>query len=326
MNTSSRSAPQAEKRIGISVVTPVYGCTGCLEELADRVEHALKHYGESIELIMVDDGGPGDPWSRIRELASRRPWLTGIRLSRNFGQHHAISAGLEMAHGDTIVVMDCDLQDIPENIPVLIDHQRSGYDVVFARRFNRQDKFVKKAISWLFYKMLSWLTGTPQDHQTANFGAFSRRAIDVVNSMPETERFFPLMVRWAGFNLTSIDLPHAARAAGASSYNIARLLRLAVDIVISYSDKPLQLVVKTGLLFGAGAIALAVVAVVRYLHGDIQVAGYTSIMASIWLVGGAIIACLGVVSLYVGRIFVDIKRRPSYVISETTVPRTADER
>lgn len=301
----------------VSVVSPVYGCKGCLEELVDRVSSVLLKFGESFEIILVDDASPDGAWGQINELTRHRPWLRGLRLSRNFGQHYAIAAGIEHSLGEIVVVMDCDLQDLPEEIPQLIRSIGNGVEIAFAQRVNRRDGSLKRFGSWAFFRMLSWLTGVHQDHTTANFGAFSRKVINALNAMPERDRCFPLMVRWTGFPISKVPVAHAARHDGQSGYTFKKLFRLASAIVISYSDKPLRLVVRIGLSFAAIAFIMAGWTILRYLQGDTQVAGFTSIIASIWLVGGVIISCLGIVGLYVGRIFIDAKRRPYYLIAES---------
>lgn len=302
----------------ISVVSPVYGCRGCLEDLVDRVAAALAPRGEPFEVLLVDDRSPDGAWSRIVELAATRPWLRGLRLARNFGQHYAISAGIEHARGDKVVVMDCDLQDVPEEIPRLLEQLRGDTEVVFAQRTQRQDGALKRLGSWLFFRLLSWMTGVAQDHRTANFGAYSRKVIDAVNAMPERERCFPLMVKWTGFQHVAVPVAHAGREEGRSSYSFARLRRLATGIILSYSDKPLRLVVRLGLAFAAIAFAMVGWSVMRYVQGDVQVAGFTSVIASIWLVGGMAIFCIGIIGLYLGRLFVDTKGRPYYLIAEST--------
>lgn len=301
----------------LSIVSPVYGCRSCLEELVDRVESSVKSLGGGFELILVDDRSPDDSWSRILELAATRPWLKGIRLARNFGQHYAISAGIERARGDVVVVMDCDLQDVPEEIPKLVESLRGDVQVAFAQRIDRQDSALKRFGSWAFFRILSWMTGVPQDHTTANFGAYTRAVVDTINSMPERERCFPLMVRWTGFARANVPVAHASRTQGKSAYTFKKLFKLATNIVLSYSDKPLRLVVRLGLVFSVLAFAMVGVSVLRYLHGDVQVAGFTSIIASIWLVGGMILFSLGIIGLYLARLFMEAKNRPYYVISDS---------
>lgn len=299
------------------MVTPIYGCVACLEDLADRIEAVLSASGCAFEVVMVDDASPDNAWDRIVDLSRTRRWLRGVRLTRNFGQHYAISAGIEHAAGDVVVIMDCDLQDAPEEIPRLLDALRDGAEVAFASRTMRNDPPLKRLWSWGFFKLLSWLTGVRQDHTTANFGAYSRKVIDAINAMPERERCFPLMVKWTGFKAAIVEVKHAGRTHGSSGYNLRRLLRLASGIVLSYSDKPLRIVVTLGLLFSLVAFSMALLSIVRYLQGDIQVAGFTSIVASIWMVGGVALFCIGILGLYLGRVFVDAKRRPYYLVANT---------
>lgn len=254
-------------------------------------------------------------------MAQRYPWLRGIRLSRNFGQHAAISAGIEHARGEWVVVMDCDLQDPPSAIPALYQAAISQkLEVVFARRMNRKDSSAKRLSSWGFFKLLGWLTGLPQDAREANFGIFKRNVITAVCTMPERDRSFPLMVKWSGFKRGSIDIEHAARAEGQSSYTLKKLLRLATSIALSYSEKPLQLVALAGVLCALPAFGAVILAVFRWLEGDIQVAGYTSIIASLWLIGSLLLFSLGVVGLYIGQVFRNVQGRPYYILAEDTSP------
>lgn len=309
--------PVAPRRL--SVVAPVYGCKGCLEELVDRIRRSCQGLAAELEIILVDDASPDDAWLRILELSAASSDVRGLRLSRNFGQHYAISAGVEAAQGDAVIVMDCDLQDPPEYIPQLVTAWRSGnVDVAMAARANRRDSALKRFTSYAFSRLLSRLTGVPHDHRTANFGLYSRRAIAAVNAMPESDRCFPLMVKWLGLPTVLVPVPHAERAEGRSGYTVRRLLRLAVDIVLSYSDKPLRMVIRAGLVLATFAIGFAGWSVYRYLHGDIAVAGFTSIIASIWFLGGATVVCVGLTGLYLGRLFNASKGRPAYIVSEDT--------
>ena len=300
----------------LSVVSPVYGCEGCLEHLVERVKAAAATTGMALEIILVNDGSPDGSWQRIAELARVHPEVRGVRLSRNFGQHYAIAAGIEHARGELVAVMDCDLQDLPEELPKLVAAAKSGSDIALAQRTERQDSPLKRFTSFAFFKLLGYLTDVRQDHSTANFGVFSRKVIDVVNAMPEADRCFPLMVKWTGLPTTLVPVGHARRGEGRSGYNLGKLLRLALNIVLSYSDKPLRMVVKVGLAFSALAFLIVLLSVYRYSVGDIAVAGYTSIVASIWLLGGVMILCIGITGLYLGRLFNDAKGRPYYVVSE----------
>lgn len=310
--------PNTPRTPDLSIISPVYGCKGCLEELVERIAAAIAPRVASHEVILVDDGSPDGAWERILELAASHPTVRGLRLSRNFGQHAAISAGLAHARGRRIVVMDCDLQDVPEEIPKLLDAVGGETDVALASRTDRQDSALKKAGSRTFYRLLGWLTDSIHDPSTANFGAYSRKVVDAVNAMPESDRFFPLLVRWTGFRTTLVPVTHARRTEGSSGYGLRQLVRLATNIALSFSDKPLRLVVKTGLAFAFLSLCVVAVSVYRYSIGDVAVAGFTSIIASIWLVGGAIVSSVGVVGLYVGKLHGQAKHRPNFIVAEDT--------
>jgi dolichol-phosphate mannosyltransferase len=301
----------------LSIVSPVYGCAGCLAQLCARIDATLAKLDVSYEIVLVCDASPDDSWQRIVALGAD-PRIRGVRLARNFGQHHAISAGLRHARGQWMVVMDCDLQDQPEAIGALWQKAQEGYDVVSAQRIHRKDGLFKRMSSRLFYRVLGYLTGSAYDASTANFGIFSARVVAVINSMPEGGRFFPLLVQWTGFSRTAIPVEHAERTQGKTSYSFGRLVRLALDVVVSYSDKPLRLVAKLGLGFALLSFLLVAYSLYRYYKNDVTVAGWTSVLASIWLVGGLIISCLGVVGIYIGRVFTEIKHRPHYIVAEET--------
>jgi len=302
----------------ISVVSPVYKCERCLEALVSRIGQAMTRIGtEDYEVILVDDRSPDEGWAQICRLARTNKAVRGVRLSRNFGQHAAISAGLEVARGEVTVVMDCDLQDRPEEIPRLVEAVGGDIHMAIAQRSQRQDGPLKKLSSWMFYKTLGWLTETTFDNSTANFGAYSRRAVDAYNSISESHRVFPLIMKWTGLPAVLIAVEHDARGSGKSSYNLKKLLSLSFHIALSFSDKPLRLVVNLAVLFALFALGLVIFSIARFFAGDVEVAGFTSVIASIWLVGSAVIGCLGVIGLYIGRVFNEVKARPSYIVADT---------
>ncbi len=302
--------------IEISVVSPVYRAEELVSVLVDRICAALAPVVATFEIILVDDGSPDNGWEEIKKACQKDRRVVGIRLSRNFGQHYAISAGLGQARGRWIVVMDCDLQDQPEEIATLYQKALEGYDIVLARRANRQDGILKIASSRMFYGFLNYLTGVQQDATIANFGIYERKVITAINQMSESIRYFPTMVRWVGFKRTAIDVAHAARPAGGTSYNWSRLLNLALDIALSYSDKPLKLVVRAGTLVSLVGFVFAGYTVVQALRGRIVVLGYASLIVSLWLLAGLIILILGVIGLYIGKVFEGVKRRPPFIMSE----------
>jgi len=301
----------------ISIVSPVYAAQQIIPKLVERIENSIKTITEDYEIILVEDSGPDQSWNVIEEIAKNNRKVTGLRLSRNFGQHYAITAGLDHARGDWVVVMDCDLQDQPEEISKLYNKAMEGYDIVLARRVERKDSFFKKFFSKVFYRTLGYLTGSHQDETVANFGIYSKKVVSAIVDMRESIRYFPTMVKWVGFKTAKVDVEHDARSMGESSYNINKLLSLAVDIILAYSDKPIRIMIKSGLVIALFSLVLAFIFFVKWLIGDTIVLGYTSLIISIWLLSGVIISTLGLVGLYVGKIFEGVKNRPIYLISET---------
>jgi dolichol-phosphate mannosyltransferase len=210
--------------------------------------------------------------------------------------------------------MDCDLQDRPEEIVNLYQKALEGYDIVLARRHERQDGFFKRFFSWLFYYVLSYLTGIKHDPAVANFGIYHRKVIQAVCQMRESIRVFPIMVRWTGFKTAKIDVIHAERTIGKTTYNFKRLLNLALDIILAYSDKPIRLTIKLGLTISILSFLFGLFLLFEYFFGVITVPGYASIIISIWFLSGLIIMILGIIGLYVGKIFEGVRSRPIYIV------------
>ncbi len=294
------------KSIYMSVVIPVYGCDESLVELHNRLEKTLRSIGKSYEIIFVDDCSNEDSWKIIKEISENDSSVYGLKLSRNFGQHVAITAGLEKSIGDWIVIMDCDLQDKPEEIVKLYETSQKGVDIVFAQRVDRQDSFFKKSVSKLFYRVLGYLTETKLDYSVANFGIYHRKVIDAILSMKEAHKFFPVMVRWVGFSTT---------------YPLRSLIALAFGVMLSFSDKPLRLIVKVGFIVSSVSVIYVLSIVINVLLNGATVAGWSSMMASLWLIFGILMSIVGVVGLYVGRTFDETKSRPVYIIDKQTNQR-----
>ncbi|WP_425639482.1 glycosyltransferase family 2 protein [Algoriphagus yeomjeoni] len=300
----------------LSIISPVYRAENTLDELVSRIKACVPV--EEFEIILVDDYSPDNSWNKIEELATVHPEIRGIKLSRNFGQHYAITAGLDAAKGDWIVVMDCDLQDRPEEIPNLYQKAQEGFDVVLAKRENRKDGFFKKLSSKIFYRTLAWLTGSKQDESIANFGIYHRKVIKEVIGMRESIRYFPTMVKWVGFKQTTIPVIHAENGDRQSTYGFRKLFNLALDIMLAYSDKPIRLTVKLGLLVALCGFLFALYTLYRYLDGEIIVAGYASLIISIWMLTGFLLITLGMVGLYIGKTFEGVKNRPIYIVEKRT--------
>ncbi|HMB63279.1 MAG TPA: glycosyltransferase family 2 protein, partial [Eudoraea sp.] len=242
--------------------------------------------------------------------------VKGIRLSRNFGQHYAITAGLEKAKGEWIVVMDCDLQDRPEEIPALFEKAQEGYDIVYARRLVRKDGLLKKMASKIFYRLFGYLTDSKQDPSIANFGIYHREVIRSILKMKDHVRYFPTMVQWVGFRSAKLNVDHSRREDGKSSYTWRKLLTLALDNVIAFSDKPLKLTIRLGFVISMISLCIGVFYLYRYLAGEIIVLGFTSLVISIWFLSGLIIFILGILGIYLGKTFDRVKDRPTFIIHE----------
>ena len=304
------------KVVEVSIVSPVYRAEDLVEQLVAQLRNVLVGINCDYEIILVDDGSPDGSWAEIEKICAMVPKVIGLKLSRNFGQHYAISAGLERARGKWVIVMDCDLQDQPSEIPKLLAKAKAGFDVVLAQRVTRKDWWFKRVGSRIFYKVLGYLTETKQDPSVANFGVYSHQVVAAINKMSETIRYFPTMVRWVGFRSTSVSVEHAARPDGRTTYNFRKLLNLALDICLAYSDKPLRLVVKTGFVVSAIGFVFAAFTLVKAFRGEIEVLGYASLIVSLWALSGLIIVIVGVVGLYVGKTFEGVKRRPAFVVAE----------
>lgn len=300
----------------ISVVSPVYKAELIVPILVEQLKRELEILSDNFEIILVEDGSPDLSWDEIVEETKKDKRVKGVKLSRNFGQHYAITAGIDHAQGEWVVVMDCDLQDQPSEIHKLYNKALEGYDVVLARREIRKDKSGKIFFSNIFYNILSYLTGTKQDPAVANFGIYHYKVIAAIHLMKEPVRYFPTMVAWVGFKKTAINVEHAARKIGSTSYNFKQLLRLALDIILANSDKPIRLTIKIGFLVAFGSFLVGLATLIRYLNGSIVVMGYTSLLISIWFLAGLILMVLGVIGLYIGKTFEGVKNRPIYIISQ----------
>jgi dolichol-phosphate mannosyltransferase len=302
----------------LSVVIPVYSCCSSLPELYTRLDAVLSGISADYEIIMVNDASPDGAWEVIQQLARKDARVKGINLSRNFGQHYAITAGLDYAKGDWVVVMDCDLQDVPEEIAKLYHKAQEGYDIVVGRRANRQDMFIKKLLSKLFYRVFAYFTGSKVDNRIANFGIYAQKVIHSIRALKEQNRSFGLFALWVGFRRIELDIEHARRIQGRSSYTFRKMMSLAIDSIVAHSNKLLRFTVKLGLALSVFSLAYALWMVVRYFLWATPVAGWTSLIVSVYFTAGLIIGSIGIIGLYVGKIFDEVKQRPLYIIDSTT--------
>jgi dolichol-phosphate mannosyltransferase len=302
----------------LSVITPVYQAEGCLEELYRRLVAALTPITAEFEIVMVEDCGGDRSWEIIGELARRDPRVKGVQFSRNFGQHYGITAGLDLCDADWVVVMDCDLQDQPEEIPRLYAKAQEGYDVVLARRGRRADTVARRFTSWLFYRIFSYLADTEYDGDAGNYRIISRKVVENCRGMREQLRFFGGLINWMGFPTASVEVAHAPRHDGRSTYTFGKLWKLAADTIIAYSDKPLRLSIRFGFIMSFLAFAYGIYILVRaWLYGS-AVAGWSSLIVSLYFLGGIIISILGIIGIYLGKTFEEAKKRPLYIVARTT--------
>jgi dolichol-phosphate mannosyltransferase len=308
----------------ISIVSPVFGAERTIGELVGRIIDAVRPLGE-FEIVLVDDRSRDNGWLRIVEQSGLHPEVRGVRLSRNTGQHAAIAAGLAEARGDYVVVMDCDLQDDPAEIPRLLAAAREGYDVVLTRHPSRQHGRFRNLGARLYLRFVAMLT--TDDSETVGRGSFSllsRKVVDGYNEIGDVHAHYLVNIKYLGFNQTVVEVQHRERFEGRSSYTFGRLLRHAVDGIVSNSVRLLNLVVVAGLaLFGLSLIGVAVLIVSYVVRGAL--AGFTSLMVVFLLMTGAVLCCVGVVGIYVGRIFEQSRDRPRYFVDQRVGQSGGDE-
>lgn len=298
----------------ISVVIPVYGCRGALKELCERLNKTLSKISSSYEIILVNDACPQGSWEVIEELCRKDKKIKGIELSRNFGQMKAILAGLDNATGDYVVVMDCDLQDRPEEIRKLYNKLQEGYDAVFAKRVSRKDNKRKIFAANSFYKAYSFVTGSKYDPELCNFSILRRNVVEAYCKMREEHRAYVMYVQWLGFKQCSVPVEHADRKEGKSSYSMRRRLKLALEILLSQSDAFLKLIAVMGLIVSLISFIAIIAIILIHIFIHPQLSGWVSTVCAISLMGGLNIFVVGIVGLYIGKIFTQVKERPLYIV------------
>ncbi|MCP4884163.1 MAG: glycosyltransferase family 2 protein [Flavobacteriales bacterium] len=300
----------------ISFVIPVYNSEESLFELIEEINKVMLKINESYEIILVDDRSDDNSWEAMKKLAASKNHLKIIRLSKNFGQYQAITAGLNSAKGKWVVVMDCDLQDQPKEVLKLYNKTLEGYEIVIAKRKDRKDTFLKKLSSYIFSKVYGFLTDTSHIHEDTNFGIYHKKVIKAVLSMSDYIKSFPLFVNFVGFKKISVEVEHARRVHGKTSYTFLKLIRLAFNSIISFSNKPLKIFVKFGIIISFFAFLFGIYHLYLALNGQREVLGYSSIIISIWFLSGVIITIVGICGIYIGKIFNQTKNRPVYIIDE----------
>jgi dolichol-phosphate mannosyltransferase len=310
MAGSAPGASQPEP-VQLTVVIPVYACAGCLVALHERLTRSVSEIVDRYELVFVDDRSVDGGWAVLQELARGDEHVRAFRLSRNFGQHAAITAGLAQARGQWAVVMDCDLQEAPEDIPRLWA-ARGGFDVVRSIRRGRRHPRLKRWGSRV-YRKLTLETDIRPDYSTLSL--ISRRVIDAFLRLRDRDREYMIVLDWLGFDSNTIEIEHADRHQGESGYSVGLLVRVALDGMFFRSTVLLRVVVLAGFVVAVAGLLLAAYEIVDYLiEPDSTVPGYTSLAVLLLVLAGFIIVSVGVVGLYVGRIFEQVKGRPLFLI------------
>ena len=304
--------------VHLSVVIPVYNENSLIDELVKRVKQNVKLITEDYEIIIVDDGSHDNTWNSIENKAKSENRIKGIKFSRNFGHHYAITAGLHNSIGEWVVVMDGDLQDRPEVIPDLYKKAQEGFDVVFVSRQNRPEKLYYRIAQKIFYWILRSLSGLDFDSRQANFSIINKKVVDAFKKFPENARFYGSTIKWLGFNRSFILADHGMRHSGKPSYTIRKRFKLASDIILSFSERPLKVAVTFGLLVTLSSIIMSIWLIIGALNFNFSVLGWPSIMTSIFFLGGSILTVLGIMGIYLGRVFNQVKSRPLYIVDKVT--------
>ncbi|MDQ2760071.1 MAG: glycosyltransferase family 2 protein [Actinomycetota bacterium] len=296
----------------LSVVAPVYDEEATIEELYSRVCAALEDL--SFELVLVDDGSRDGSAAALDRLAATDARVRVVHLSRNFGHQTALTAGLDHARGDAVVMLDADLQDPPELIPRMLDHWRAGIDVVYAVREQRvgESRFKLSTARW-FYSLFDRLAQVELQHNSGDFRLLDRRALDALLSMRERRRFLRGMTVWVGYSQVAVPYRRDARYAGVTKYTIPKMVRFSLDAILSFSDRPLQLATLLGFLISTLAfVAIPIVVVLRILGSYLP--GFSSLTIAVLLLGGIQLIAIGIIGEYVGRIYDEVKGRPLYLV------------
>ncbi len=305
------------KRITYSIIIPVFNEEAVLPVLLRRLNLLLDRFDRPAEAIFVDDGSSDTGPIVLQALARRDPRFRYIGLSRNFGHQVAITAGMDAAQGDAVVVMDADLQDPPEVIDEMIAKWKEGYEVVYARRLSRagESRF-KRLTAHLFYRLLGRMSSVGIPADVGDFRLIDRKVVDALEQMPEQDRFVRGMIAWLGFKQTEVTFHRSERVAGETKYPVWRMLRLAVNAALGFSDAPLRLAIWCGLVVSGCALLYGTYVLALWLSNDSHlIAGWSSTIIIISLLCGINMLMTGILGLYVGRIHAEVKRRPLYVVA-----------
>lgn len=301
----------------LSVVVPVFNEQETLLECHRRLHATMQEVGYPFEILYVNDGSSDNSLDILRKLAETCAEVSWLNLSRNFGKEHAMSAGLQYAIGDAVIIIDADLQDPPETIPALIEEWHNGYDNVYGRRRDRDgESYTKKMTSKWFYRVIDRISGITIPRDTGDFRLLSRRAVNALLSMPERHRFMKGMFAWIGYRQKELLYDRDMRYAGASKFNYWKLWNFALEGLTSFSSAPLKLATYIGVCVAFGSLLYGLIIIFKTLvYGD-PVAGYPSMMTAMLFMGGVQLLFIGILGEYLGRTFDEVKARPLYFVED----------
>lgn len=302
----------------LSVIVPVFNEEENLIRLYERLSPVLESITHDHEIILVDDGSRDGSWAAITSLHERDSRVKGIRFSRNFGHHIALTAGLDAATGDLVAMMDADLQDNPEELPRFIQKINEGYYLVYGIRKTRRDPLFKRITSALFWNWINRLGGVQMPENQTMLRLMRKEVADALRGMRESHRFIHGLMAWTGFPWTTIVVEHSPRAAGRTKYNLRRMFSLAINAVTSFSVLPLRLSTYLGLTVAFLSVIMGIAVVIRKIFWGYGVIGYASMMAVIFFLGGVILTVLGIMGEYLGKLYTQALGRPIYIIREKT--------
>lgn len=301
----------------LSIIIPAYGDKNLVKILYEKLTEAMSQLKIDYEIILVNDACPYGSGEEIEKLASKDKKVKFIDLSRNFGQHYAIKAGIDYAKGDYAVIMDCDLQDDPKDIIKLYEKINSGFDIVFAARAKRKDSLFKKFLSKAYYFVEKKLTDYSPEYNIGTFSIINKKVLSEFKKINDYNFNYMTVINWLGFKKTYIDIERDERLLGKSNYNLYKGLNLALKSIISNSNKPLIFAAFCSFFMFILSFCFVIKLFLDYYILKIQIMGWTSIMVSIFFVSGLLFAYLGILGLYIGGIFKEIKTRPLYVVKKT---------
>ncbi len=302
----------------LSIISPVYRAEKMVDELVKRISEEVEKITSEYEIILVEDGSPDNSWQKIEENALRNTKVKGIKLSRNFGQHYAITAGIDYALGDYAIIMDCDLQDNPVYINTLYQKALEGYDIIYTSKETRKHGFFKNITAKLFNSIFNWLVDNKSWKASSSIGSYSlisNKVVDAYKNYHDYRRHYLMVLRWLGFKSTIIPIKHEKRLEGKSSYNLKKLINHAIDGITSQSDKLLRLTISLGFILSGFSFIAGLFIIIRAIFNPFQ-PGWASLSVLLFFIAGLIITSIGVSAIYIGKIFEQTKGRPLYIIEK----------